>query len=221
MEMVIAEIVEKGGPIVLVLLAYSFIALALVIERVLQFVLLKKLPRGFERELVAAFAQNRVESYLTALQGPDARIMQAICRARAEGIMDLDSVASRYGSAELVKMERGFRTLSILGHTAPLLGLLGTIIGMIKAFMVIEMAGGRVDSQALAGGIWEAMLTTGVGLAVAVPILLLLHMLESAADRRAQGMRSSTMLLLERLPHQHRQEQSEVVHHRQGVIHAV
>ncbi len=58
-------------------------------------------------------------------------------------------------------------------------------------------------------------------LLVAVPVLLLLHMLESAADRRAQGMHSSTMLLLERLPHQHRQEHSEAVHYRQGVINAV
>jgi biopolymer transport protein ExbB len=219
--MVIEEIVDKGGPIVWVLLAYSFVALALVVERVLQFVMMQKLPRDFERELAAAFANSSVEGYLSNLQGPDARIMQAICRARAEGIMDLDSVASRHGSAELVNMERGFRTLSILGHTAPLLGLLGTIIGMIKAFMVIEVAGGRVDSQALAGGIWEAMLTTGVGLAVAVPILLLLHVLESAADRRAHRMRSSAMLLLERLPHQHRPVQADVVHHRQGVIHAV
>ncbi len=223
--MVVAEIFEKGGPIVWVLLAYSCIALALVIERALHYLLMARLPRDFEQALASAFAESRVEAYLHPLKGPDARIMQGICKAREEGIHDLDSVASRYGSVELVKMERGFRTLSILGHTAPLLGLLGTIIGMIKAFMVIEMAGGRVDSQALAGGIWEAMLTTGVGLAVAVPILLLLHMLESAADRRAHNMRSSAMLLLERLPHEHKPDrgpaQSEVVHHRKGVIHAV
>jgi biopolymer transport protein ExbB len=219
--MLITEIIDKGGPIVWVLLVYSLIATTLVIERMLRFVLMDRLPGDFEQGLATAFAQNGVESYLAALKGPDARIMQAICNARADGVMDLESVASRIGSAELVKMERGFRTLSILGHTALLLGLLGTIIGMIKAFMVIEMAGGRVDSQALAGGIWEAMLTTGVGLAVAVPILLLLHVLESAADRRARGMRCSAMLLLERLPHQHRPEDTEAVHHREGVIHAL
>ena len=118
-------------------------------------------------------------------------------------------------------MERGFRTLSILGNTAPLLGLLGTIIGMIKAFMVIEQAGGRVDAQALAGGIWEAMLTTGVGLAVAIPVLLLLHVLEGMADRRAQNMRSDASLLLEQLPHVVDSESPEAVHHREGVVHAV
>lgn len=220
--MIVAEIFEKGGPIVWVLLAYSLIALALVLERTLHYMLMQRLPSDFEQGLKAAFSENKVASYLGSLKGPDARIMQAIQQACAEGISDLDSVASRYGSEELQKMERGFRTLSILGHTAPLLGLLGTVIGMIKAFMVIEVAGGQVDSQALAGGIWEAMLTTGVGLTVAIPILLLLHMLESAADKRAHGMRRSAMLLLERLSSERKpSDQDHAIHHRKGVIHAV
>ena len=95
-------------------------------------------------------------------------------------------------------MEFGLRTLGILGNTAPLLGLLGTITGMIKAFMVIEQAGGKVDAQALAGGIWEAMITTGVGLAVAIPLLLMLHFLEGGVERRAQRMGQCLALLLER-----------------------
>jgi biopolymer transport protein ExbB len=220
--MIVAEIFEKGGPIVWVLLAYSIIALALVLERVLHFTLMKRLPGDFEQGLKMAFSENCVDTYLESLKGPDARIMQAIKQASLEGISDLDSVASRIGSEELQRMERGFRTLSILGHTAPLLGLLGTIIGMIKAFMVIEVAGGQVDSQALAGGIWEAMLTTGVGLTVAIPVLLLLHMLESVADKRAHGMRRSAMLLMERLPNEHKNpDQTDAIHHRDGVMHAL
>jgi len=220
--MIVADIFEKGGPIVWVLFAYSIIALTLVLERLLHYLLMKKLPCDFEQNLKAACHENKVEDYLGSMQGPDARIMQAIEKASREGIGDLDSVASRYGSEELQQMERGFRTLSILGHTAPLLGLLGTVIGMIKAFMVIEVAGGQVDSQALAGGIWEAMLTTGVGLAVAIPILLLLHVLEGIADKRAHSMRRSAMLLLERLPKKHKHSKREdVIHHRKGVIHAV
>lgn len=219
--MLIADIFDKGGPVVWVLLAYSFIAMVLVIERCLHYMLMKKLPGDFETSLAKAFTENKVGAYLNQLQGPDARILQNINNARHDGIKNLDSVASRCGSVELLKLERGFRTLSILGHTAPLLGLLGTIIGMIKAFMVIELSGGRVDSQALAGGIWEAMLTTGVGLAVAIPVLLMLHILEGKADRRAHDMRRSAMLLLERLPHEQTLEQSEATHHRRGVIHAV
>lgn len=219
--MLVAEVFDKGGPVVWVLLAYSFLALVLVIERSLHYLLMKKVPRDFETALAKAFAENEVDSYINQLKGPDARILQCINNARHEGISDLDSVASRCGSVELLQLERGFRTLSILGHTAPLLGLLGTIIGMIKAFMVIEVSGGRVDAQALAGGIWEAMLTTGVGLAVAIPVLLMLHILEGKADRRAHHMRRSAMLLLERLPHECKTDQSEATHHRRGVIHAI
>jgi len=219
--MSVADIFDKGGPIVWILLAYSFIALVLVIERSLHYLLMKKLPSDFESSLAEAFSDNSIDTYLKKLRGPGARIMQGICNAYHDGIRDLDSVASRYASIELLKLERGFRTLSILGQTAPLLGLLGTITGMIKAFMVIEVAGGRVDSQALAGGIWEAMLTTGVGLAVAIPILLLLHILESTADRRVHAMQYNTMLLLEQLPHEVKVEQVDVTHHRDGAIHAV
>ena len=219
--MVIADIFERGGPIVWILLGYSLVASVLVLERMLHSILMQRLPRDFEQGLSSAFSENKVGVYLGSLKGPDARVLQGIEQARREGISNLDSVASRCGSEELLRMERGFRTLSVLGNTAPLLGLLGTIIGMIKAFMVIEVAGGKVDAQVLAGGIWEAMLTTGVGLAVAIPILLLLHMLESNADKRAHGMRRSAMLLLERMPHEKKPEQAAVTHHRKGVIHAV
>ena len=141
--------------------------------------------------------------------------------AAAQGVRDLTRVAIRIGSTELQRMERGFRTLAILGNTAPLLGLLGTIMGMIKAFMVIEAAGGKVDAQALAGGIWEAMLTTGVGLAVAIPVLLTLHLLEGMADRRAQSMRSYASVLLEQLPHEESANEGEAAHHREASAHAV
>jgi biopolymer transport protein ExbB len=69
---------------------------------------------------------------------------------------------------------------------------------MIKAFMVIELAGGKVDAQALAGGIWEAMITTGVGLAVAIPLLIMLHLLEGAVRRRIQSMDNCLSLMMER-----------------------
>lgn len=219
--MTVAEIFDKGGIIVWLLLMYSVVAMAVVVERLLHYLLMGRPPKNIEDILAAAFENNQIEQQLHSIKGPEARVMQGLYQAKNRHIKDLESVASRYGSEELQRMERGFRTLSILGNTAPLLGLLGTIIGMIKAFMVIEVAGGRVDSQALAGGIWEAMLTTGVGLAVAIPILFLLHFLEGMADRRAHNMRRCAMLMLEHLPHAHKCEESEAAHHRKGVVHAV
>lgn len=219
--MMLADIFDKGGIVVWVLLGYSIFALAIVFERLLQFLLMGRLPTDFERQLPTALANGQLSQRLESLRGPEAAILQGVLDASAAGIRDLGRVATRIGSVELQRMERGFRTLGFLGNTAPLLGLLGTIMGMIKAFMVIEQAGGRVDAQALAGGIWEAMLTTGVGLVVAIPVLLLLHMLEGMADRRAQNMRSCASLLLEQLPHTDAAEEAEAVHHREGVVHAV
>ncbi len=211
------EIIAKGGFVVWVLLGYSLLALTIIIERFVQFHLLGRAPEldGLDVEGFKAAE--------TAGQGPECTLIAAMLAASREGVMDLSRVATRVGSEQLQRMERGFRTLAILGNTAPLLGLLGTIVGMIKAFMVIEQAGGRVDAQALAGGIWEAMLTTGVGLAVAIPILLLLHLLEGMADRRAQSMRSCASLMLERLPHGELTpaDDSGPSHHREGGAHAV
>ena len=219
--MTIIEIFDKGGPVVWILLGYSLLALTIVIERLLRFGMMGRLPQQFEGELLASLRQGKLESFLSGYRGPEAAILNGICAAAAEGVKDLSRVAVRIGSLELQRMERGFRTIAILGNTAPLLGLLGTIMGMVKAFIVIEAAGGKVDAQALAGGIWEAMLTTGVGLVVAIPVLLLLHLLEGMADRRAQSMRGLASVLLEQLPHDTSPSEGEAVHHREGSMHAV
>lgn len=227
--MIVTDIFDKGGIIVWVLAVYAFISLTILFERLIHFVFMGKPKRCQEHQLLEALRSGQPEIIIEQIRGPEGRLLQGILAAWKEGIHDLNRVAIRIGSFELVRMERGFRTLSFLGNTAPLLGLLGTIIGMIKAFMVIEQAGGQVDAQALAGGIWEAMLTTGVGLAVAIPVLLLLHLLESSADRRAHSMRHYASLMLEYLPHidessslDDMKEQSiEVTSHRDGVVHAV
>lgn len=223
--MIVTDIFDKGGIIVWILAGYSFIALTILFERMLRFLFMGRPNRQAESNLIHSLKDGRPETTIQSISGPEGRLLHGIFQAYQDGIQDLGRVAIRLGSMELNKMERGFRTLSFLGNTAPLLGLLGTIIGMIKAFMVIEQAGGQVDAQALAGGIWEAMLTTGVGLAVAIPVLLLLHLLESASDRRAQSMRNYASLLLEYLSDGNKENidgvDPEAVHHRNGVVHAV
>lgn len=196
--MMLTEIFDKGGVVVWVLLGYSILALAIILERLLQFFLMGRLPAEFEQRLPGVLARGELGEWLSRLKGPEVLILRGTLEGAASGVKDLSRVAQRIGSVELQRMERGFRTLGILGNTAPLLGLLGTIIGMIKAFMVIEQAGGKVDAQALAGGIWEAMVTTGVGLAVSLPTLLLLHLLEGMVDRRAHSIKRVASLIIEK-----------------------
>ncbi|MCU7931638.1 MAG: MotA/TolQ/ExbB proton channel family protein [Candidatus Thiodiazotropha sp. (ex Codakia rugifera)] len=194
----LAELLTKGGPVIWVLAIYSSIGLAIVLERYFLFLRLRQLPKVWLEKLNQLLEQTDAKQQIATLKGPEANVIQAIVEAHAEGVKDLHGVGNRVRGEEIQRMEFGLRTLSILGNTAPLLGLLGTITGMIKAFMVIEQAGGKVDAQALAGGIWEAMITTGVGLAVAIPLLLLLHFLEGSVERRALKMNRCISLLLER-----------------------
>ncbi len=194
----IAELFAKGGPVVWILAAYSSIGLAIVLERNILLLRLRQLPKSWLARLDRLLEQPNAPQLVTELKGPEGRLIQAVVQADREGVKDLQGVGQRVRAEEIQRMEFGLRTLGILGNTAPLLGLLGTITGMIKAFMVIEQAGGKVDAQALAGGIWEAMITTGVGLAVAIPLLILLHFLESGVERRAQRMNQCLALLLER-----------------------
>ncbi len=208
------DLLSRGGPVVWILAIYSLVGIAIVLDRYLLFLRLHKLPKGFSSSLNRLLDRSDATSQVFDLKGPEARIIQAVVDANQQGVKDLHGVGTRIRSAEMQRMETGLPTLGLLGNTAPLLGLLGTITGMIKAFMVIEQAGGKVDAQALAGGIWEAMITTGVGLAVAIPLLILLHLLEGGVERRVQSMESCLSLLLERRPGTHTPtEQAETSHH--------
>lgn len=216
------ELFIKGGPVVWILAGYSLIGISIVLDRYFLYLRQRRLPKGFTSYLNSLLDRRDAETIVQELKGPEARLIQAVVEADSEGVKDLHGVGSRIRSTEMQRMETGLPTLGLLGNTAPLLGLLGTITGMIKAFMVIEQAGGKVDAQALAGGIWEAMITTGVGLAVAIPLLIMLHFLEGAVERRVQSMDSCLSLLLERRSDsQAPAEQAETTHHWEAITDGV
>ena len=218
--MSVSDIFDKGGPVVWVLLAYSVLAVIIVIERYIHFMLMGRAPSDLDEKLNAGSRGGDIEERITEFRGPELAIVRAMIQAMRQGVEDLGRVASRVGSDELMRMERGLRTMAFLGNTAPLLGLFGTITGMIKAFMVIEQAGGKVDAQALAGGIWEAMITTGVGLAVSIPVLFMLHLLEGMADKRAHSMKRAASIIMEQ-SRRGRNMDEDVIRHREGVMDGV
>ncbi|MDY6815909.1 MAG: MotA/TolQ/ExbB proton channel family protein [Pseudomonadota bacterium] len=166
------EFLLKGGVVIWILTAYSVVGLSIVISGYLRLVA-KPMP-DFDH----APPQDPACEY--------GRIFNRLISAQQAGMdqASLRALARRLVEAHIRYFEKGLKTLSLLANTAPLLGLLGTIIGMISAFRVIESQGAGVNPQMLAGGIWEAMLTTGVGLAVALPLLLFLHFLESLIEKR-------------------------------------
>ena len=207
----VTMLMDKGGPVMWILFGYSVIALAIVVERFIHLYLMPKASRDI----------SNLNSGNTKRTSPEAAIAAGVKQAASEGVKDLVSVASRIGSEHLNRMETGLRTLAWLGNTAPLLGLFGTITGMIKAFQVIELAGGKVDAQMLAAGIWEAMITTGAGLAVAIPILFLLHFLEGMVDRRTKSMQFVASTVIEQLPHISGQDMNDQLSHKDISVHAI
>jgi biopolymer transport protein ExbB len=89
----------------------------------------------------------------------------------------------RLAGRVLVQMRSGLRPLELIATIAPLIGLLGTVLGMIDAFQALETTGGQADPAVLAGGIWEALLTTAAGMGVAIPAAIALSWFEAIAER--------------------------------------
>ena len=99
--------------------------------------------------------------------------------------------AAQDAVARLERMRSGFRLLELIGQLAPLLGLFGTVLGMIEAFRALQDAGGDVRPALLAGGIWQALLTTAAGLAVAMPVIAVLNALERVVDGQRLAMETA------------------------------
>lgn len=89
------------------------------------------------------------------------------------------------------ELHRGLRTLDTIAVSAPLLGLLGTVLGMIESFRALEMAGGAANASVLAGGIWQALLTTAAGLIVALPAAVGAALLSSRAEAATQELEAT------------------------------
>ena len=102
----------------------------------------------------------------------------------------------RFARRLLVEARSGLRALVVIATVAPLLGLLGTVLGMIGAFQALQESGARADPSALAGGIWEALLTTAAGMAVAIPAAVALSWFEGLADRIAADMEDQSLRIL-------------------------
>ncbi|MEW6220632.1 MAG: MotA/TolQ/ExbB proton channel family protein [Thermodesulfobacteriota bacterium] len=132
--------------------------------------------------LVADRAPERAVSLLDSQDHPEGPCERLLREALALGAADretLETILAHGVDREIKLLTRHFGTLTLLSSLAPLLGFLGTVTGMIQAFQVLQNMGGRVNAAVLAGGIWEAMLTTAFGLMVAIPLVLMVSFLES------------------------------------------
>ncbi len=185
-----------------VLLALSVLATAIIIAKLFQFSRNGMRRSGFVEQALSALDGGRSDAALKTLQkqrSPVARVMESAVLCGADPGMSVNSVeaeVSRVGSAQIRNLESWLRGLSSIAHLSPLLGLLGTVTGMISAFMRLEEAGTRVDPSILSGGIWEALLTTAFGLTVAIPAMAAFYFLEGEVDHVRAAMKDVSVRVL-------------------------
>jgi biopolymer transport protein ExbB len=170
------EFLNTGGPALWAIAALSVLVLAIVLWKLWRLSLMgawstaqaEALVNG---ETVAAPSGVRarfVADVLTARRLPDALAREEVMRLAGRVLSSLRS---------------GLRPLELIVTIAPLIGLLGTVLGMIDAFQALETTGGQADPSVLAGGIWEALLTTAAGMGVAIPAAIALSWFEAIAER--------------------------------------
>ncbi|SNT27647.1 MotA/TolQ/ExbB proton channel family protein [Tropicimonas sediminicola] len=177
---------ELGGPVVVTLILVSVATLALILYKLWQY---KAAHVGRHLALGNAVeAWDRGDAALALRMLEDSRSYLApVIRMAIEREGGNDPALSARVDAEaeerFSRLEHGLGTLDMVAQLAPLLGLFGTVLGMIEAFRQLQTAGSSVDPSLLAGGIWVALLTTAAGLAVAMPTSLVLNWFEARMQR--------------------------------------
>jgi len=169
------DFLAKGGILVGPILVCSMIALAIFLERLIRFSQIKLTGDGLLETITRHIARNEDEQACECAcvsNTPMGRVLAQGMAVRDADLDTLETVLVHAAEEEIRGFSRYIQALATIGNITPLLGLLGTVIGMIKAFMVIQQMGGKVNAAVLAGGIWEAMLTTALGLAVALPTIV-------------------------------------------------
>ncbi len=169
------DFMQKGGPLMWPILFCSVLASAVFLERVLYFHRIQMRVGEFMRGLAnlirgRRYAEAQMEAAATS--GPVQRVVHAAIIHHNAPREELRQIAQEAGQLEVPKLERRLPMLASLAFIAPMLGLLGTIAGLIEAFQNLSAAGGLTSSAEIANGIYQALITTAAGLVVCLPCAL-------------------------------------------------
>lgn len=168
------EFLNSGGPALWAIAVLSVLVLAIVLWKL------------WRLTLIGAWSRAGVEALLTRQNGSSnglrARFVADVFAARRLPDALAREEVMRIAARLLSDLRSGLRPLELIVTIAPLIGLLGTVLGMIEAFQALETSGGQADPSVLAGGIWEALLTTAAGMGVAIPAAVALSWFEAIAD---------------------------------------
>lgn len=177
------DILISGGPVMIPLGVLSMVALAIIIERLWVLRRTNFLQAATVQTLSGLLAGNKFRGAVDFCHrhpGPFTDLVTALIENRQAPYEELKEILEDTGRLQLMSLQRGLPALATIVAGAPLLGLLGTVIGMIKIFSVVASSGSGITEQ-LSSGISQALITTATGLVIAIPALFTHSYLESRA----------------------------------------
>jgi biopolymer transport protein ExbB len=179
------DVIQKGGPLMYLIVLCSIVALAVIIERLYHLYRAKIDSEIFMESISSTLKRNRIMEAIDLCEktpGPVAHIIKAGILKHDRSRSEIKEAIEDAGIYEVPRLEKNLGALATIAHISPLLGLLGTVTGMVRAFQVIQEKATSlhlVSPGDLAGGIWEALITTAAGLIVAIPTFVAYNYLVS------------------------------------------
>jgi biopolymer transport protein ExbB len=195
-EMDIMDLAVKGGPIMIVLLVLSLLALFIFIQRWLVIRQAGTSDDAFMSRIKDYIHDGKVESAINLCQttdSPTARMIGKGISRLGRPVNDILATVENAGNLEVAKLEKGFPIIATTASGAPMIGFLGTVTGMVRAFFDMANAGTNVDIQLLSSGIYEALVTTVGGLVVGIIALFAYNYLVSKVDSVVNQLETRTM----------------------------
>ena len=193
------EFITRGGIFMYPIIVCSVIAMAVFFERLWTLRIISVIPKKFIHSIEDLLKKNKIPEALFLCQSNNSsisRIFQAGLKNAGKGMWFVKESIEERGGREAIILEKHIGILSTIAHLTPLLGLLGTVSGLIKTFNVLSIQG-PMNPAPLAGGIAEALITTAAGLTIAIPTLVGYRFLKDRADGLIFAMEDRSLKLVE------------------------
>ena len=201
-EINVIDLAFKGGWIMVVLLLLSLMAIYIFVQRLIIIRRAGKEDETFMNRIKDYIHEGKVDSALNLCRStntPSARMIEKGITRLGRPMNDVLVAIENVGNLEIAKLEKGFPLIATTAAGAPMLGFLGTVTGMVRAFWEMANAGNNIDITLLSGGIYEALVTTVGGLVVGIITLFAYNYLVSQVDNVVNKMEARTMEFMDLL----------------------
>ena len=201
-ELSVWDLCLKGGFIMIPLLALSLVCIYILVERSLVLKAALKEDRTFMKRIKDYITEGEFESAMKLCKNtntPYARLIQKGVSRIGRPMNDVLVAIENVGNLEVARLEKGFSWLATTAAGAPMIGFLGTVIGMVEAFFALASAGGSANVSILANGIYEALVTTVAGLIVGIIAMFAYNYLVSRVNRVMNQLEAKTMEFMDLL----------------------